>query len=113
MAQELRIIRGDTYDIYFEIVDSDGSPVPITSGGWIMIFESEYINKNSVDSPTDFIIETGDYTSGKGVINIRSTETDPPVKQRLHYKIKLSKDVNPAVVKTVSSGDLFFIDEAY
>jgi hypothetical protein len=113
MALELRIIRGDTYDIYFEIVDSNGVPVSITSGGWIVIFESEYINKNSVDDAADFVIETGGYTSGNGVLTLRCTETDPPVKQRLHYKIKLSKDVNPPVIKTVSSGDLFFIDEAW
>lgn len=113
MALELRIIRGDTYDIYFEIVDSAGAPVPITTDGWIVVFESEYINKNSQDNPSDFIIETGTYTSGKGVMSLQATETDPPTKQRLHYKIKLSKDVNPPVIKTVSSGDLFFIDEAW
>jgi len=113
MALELRIIRGDTYDIFFEIVDSDGVAVPIVSDGWTVVFESEYINKDSQNNPLDFIIETGSYTTGKGVIVLKSTETDPPTKQRLHYKIKLSKDVNPPVIKTVSSGDLFFIDEAW
>ena len=113
MALELRIIRGDTYDIYFEIVDSNNAPVPIIDSGWIIVFESEYINKNSQDDAADFIIETGDYTTGKGVITLRCTETGVPVKKRLHYKIKLSKDSSPPVIKTVSSGDLIFIDEAW
>ena len=112
MALELRMIRGDSYDIYFEIVDKDGVAVPITAGGWAMLFQSETIDKNSVDNPNDFIIETGIYTTGKGVISILATETDPASKCRQHYKIRLTKDTNPAVVKTVSSGDIFFIDEA-
>jgi hypothetical protein len=112
MAKELRIIRGDTYDIVFTIRDKSNVLVPIT-GIWSIIFESDYINKNSIDNPSDFIIETNGYGTGSGVIHINSTETDPDTCKRLHFKIKLYQNFVPPVIKTVASGDLFFINEAW
>lgn len=113
MADELRLIRGDTYDLVFDIIDSDGAPVPIVSGSWHMQLSSEVIDKNSVDDPGDFIIETSPYTTGQGLIHLSSEDTDPADWcGRAHYKIQLYKDDNPAVIKTVATGDFIFIDEA-
>lgn len=112
MADELRIIRGDTYDLIFDIVDSTGAQVPIVAGGWNMQISSEVINKDSVSDPQDFIIETGTYTTGKGLIHLSSEDTSPvDWCGRAHYKIQLYKDTNPAVIKTVATGDFIFIDE--
>ena len=116
MAQELRIIRGDTYDIICSIVDENSDPVPIL-GNWNVAITSETINKNSVSDPGDFIIEAQGYSTGQVVIGLTSTDTNPSLPcgrdgiRRLHYKIQLYKDDNPAVVKTVSTGDLIIIEE--
>lgn len=108
MAEEIRIIRGDSYDIVFNVKDKNGVPVAIT-GNWDIEFQSDSINKNSVDEPGDFVIETGGYTTGCGIIRLQSSETDPASCKRSHYKIRLYQGT---IIKTVSSGDLFFIDEA-
>jgi len=118
MAEEIRIIRGDTYDLEFRILDGDtGEPVTIT-GEWNVGLSSDTINKNSVSNPSDFDIETGDYTTGEGAVHLASIETNPTDQRpwcnprRSHYKLFLYKDDNPAIVKTVSSGDFLFISEA-
>ena len=115
MAEEIRIIRGDTYDIEFYILDEYDAPVLIT-GVWNVVLESETINKDSVNDPSDFQIETAPYTVGQGVIHLKSTETNPITGacgyiRKTHYKLRLYYDANPAVVKTVSTGDLIFISE--
>lgn len=113
MAQDIRIMRNDSYDIEFEVKDSKGQLVSINFSGWKMMFESDYINKNSIDNPGDFTIEQGSYGTGQGRIVLNATETNPPDRKRVPYKIRLYKLINPTVVKTVASGDMFFIDEAY
>lgn len=112
MAQELKFIRGDSYDILVNINDSYGADVDITGGGWIVAFSSDVIEKNSADNPDYFIIEQAPYTKGQVVIGISSDET-LAVDQCRHtgYKIKLYKTTHPQQVKTVASGDLFFVDE--
>jgi len=112
MAEELRIIKGDTYDVIVSVKDSNGGVVGIISGGWSVEFASDTINKNSVDNPTEFIIEQAPYVTGQVVINLTSEETGAQECPRKHFKIRLYKDVNPPLRKTVATGDLFFIDEA-
>lgn len=108
MAAEIRIIRGDSYDIICTVKDQYGIPVTIT-GNWDIEFQSDYVNKNSVDNPGDFVIETSPYTTGQFLLRLQSDETNPPTCKRSHFKIRLYQGT---IIKTVSSGDLFFIDEA-
>ena len=115
MAEELRIIRGDTYDIEFEVLDENNELISLA--GWNVVLNSDTINKNSVSNPSDFIIETCGYGKGMGVVYLSSEETNPhnerswcnPLKS--HYKLRLYRDDNPAIVKTISAGDFIFIDE--
>lgn len=113
MAQDIKILRNDSYDLEFEIRNSNGELIPLASSGWNVMLESDYINKNSIDNPTDFVIETGTYTTGQGKIILNTTETNPEDYKRSPYKIRLYKTTTPVIVKTVVSGDIFFIDEAY
>jgi hypothetical protein len=113
MAEELRMIKGDTYDIVVTIRDRNNALVDIGGGGWIVAIESETINKNSSDSPIDFMIEQPPYGKGVVVIGIISEETaGRRCGHRDHFKIKIYKNTLPIIVKTVATGDLFFIDEA-
>ena len=119
MAEEIRIIKGDTYDIEFRIIDGLTEETVLLTGVWNIAFYSDFISKNSVADPTSFQIETGPYEKGEGVVHLWSNETNPqpdsrkswcnPVKS--HYKLICYKNDNPAVVKTVSSGDLIYISE--
>ena len=108
MAEEIRLLRNDTYELIVSVIDSETElPVPIISNNWNVALESETINKNSVDSPIDFLIEVSPLTTGQIDIHISQSETNQTV-CKSHYKIRLFKNT---VTKTVSSGDFIFIDE--
>lgn len=110
MAEELRIIKGDTYDITVTVRDTTtGAVVPLLNI-WEVIFESDTIVKNSVGTPLDFAIEYPPLTTGQLTVHLSTLETNQTI-CRDHYKIKLFKATTPNITKTVSSGDLFFIDE--
>ena len=112
MAEEIRILRGDTEDFIFQAYDDEGLPLAL-SGVWNIWFDSDLVSYNSVDNPEKFIIEQPPYGTGQGVFTLESDQTDPDTDiERFHYKIKVFRDDNPAIVKTISSGYLIFIDEA-
>ena len=111
MAQELRIIRGDSYDLICSVKDSSGAVVPILANNWKIGIESEHIRKDMDTDPSDFIVETGDYGTGEFVIGLRSDETDIGVCVD-HFRIILYKPGNPVIRKTVATGDFYFIREA-
>jgi hypothetical protein len=112
MAEEIRIIRGDTEDFDFQALDDDGNPLAL-SGVWSIWFDSDLASYNSIDDPEKFIIETSPYTTGQGVFTLESIETDPDADQQSYdYKIKVFKNDDPLLVKTISSGRLIFVDEA-
>ena len=105
MAEELRVIKGDSHEIIVTVKDKDGLPVDILSGSWSVDLETDTsINKDSVNNPLDFNIDANIVT-----IYITSAETSSirgcPKK---HFKIKLFKN---NTVKTISTGDLIFVDE--
>jgi len=113
MAEEIRVLKGDTYDVIVSVRDSNNSLIGIVDGGWGVEFESDTISKNSVDNPGEFIIEQAPYTKGQVVINLTSLETGSEAAHcRKHFKVRLFKGMNPPIRKTVATGDLYFIDEA-
>jgi hypothetical protein len=105
MAEELRIIKGDSHEIIVTVKDSDGSPINIIQDLWNVEIETDIsINKNSIDNPTDFNIVDN-------IVTIYLTAYETGIVSgcpRKHFKIKLYKD---DTVKTVSTGDLIFVDE--
>lgn len=105
MAEELRILKGDSHEIIITIKNSDETPVDIIGDEWNISLETDAgINKNSIDNYGDFVVDENVVT-----IYLSSNETGAirgcP---RKHYKIKL---YNNTTTKTVSNGDLIFVDE--
>lgn len=109
MAEQIRIIRGDSLVLKFACIDNDtGEDFDTTN--YEAIFSTENFDKTTISHPT----EVQKYTDSDGkhfiLVSLKASETDPS-ESMIHYKLKLYQVASPTVLITGSTGDLIFIVE--
>lgn len=110
MAEEIRIVRGDSRVIEFEPYDVCSEERIDDLSDYEILFQTENWERTSESHP---LLVKKD-TDGDGnpiiLVYIQSTDTNP-IPRRLHYDLKIYKPNTPYIFLTGSTGDLIIIDE--
>jgi hypothetical protein len=70
IARDLVVIKGDSSDVSFSVLDSSGNPFDLN--GWVVKFSSGSVSKSSYD-PTQ--VEITDTLNGKGILHLLKSDT--------------------------------------